>query len=654
MKAHPTRKLAFATFTIHLSILAGCTGTTQKTIKQESPSQQSTQSAPANLSLANPQEFIQKNYVKTEHRIPMRDGVHLLTQVYAPRDLSKTYPILMYRTPYSCGPYGESSFPDSLGPHNDYLREGFIFVKQDVRGCFMSEGDFVNMRPHIDEKKSPNDIDESSDTYDTIDWLVKNVPNNNGRVGMHGISYPGFYAAAGLIDAHPALKAVSPQAPIADWFFDDFHHHGAFFLPHAFGFMSSFCRPRKGLTTEWQHGYDFETPDGYQFYLDLGPLKNINEKYAHDELACWNEMVEHPNYDEYWQAQNLLPHLHNTAPAVMTVGGWFDAEDLYGPLKIYRSIESKNENVFNVLVMGPWSHGGWSRTDGDQLGNVHFGSKNSQFYRHNIELPFFRHFLKDEGANSLPEAFVFETGGNEWRRFDHWPPAHTQWKTLFADADGSLSWNNPTGDDAAFDEFVSDPAKPVPYTEEITTRMTKAFMTDDQRFAARRPDVLVYQTDVLDDDVSIAGPIIADLWVSTSGTDSDWIVKVIDVHPQDEDDTPVTTRTRPMGGYQMMVRGEVIRGRFRNSYSTPEPFTPNEPTNVKLELLDVLHTFKAGHRIMVQIQCTWFPMVDRNPQKYVENIFLADEGDFTKAVQRVFFSENHPSALHVNILENWK
>ncbi|MBX3396991.1 MAG: CocE/NonD family hydrolase [Phycisphaerae bacterium] len=612
---------------------------------------------------ADDTEYFKTHYEKKEFRLPVRDGVELFTQVYSPRDTSKSYPILMIRTPYSCNPYGESEYSPRIAPHMDYVREGYIFVRQDVRGCFMSGGDFVDMRPHVEEKKSPTDVDESSDTYDTIDWLVSNIPNNNGRVGIWGISYPGFYAAAGMIDAHPALKAVSPQAPIADWYFDDFHHHGAFFLPHAFGFMSSFCKPRKGLTTQWQDGIDYGTPDGYQFFLDLGPLKNANEHYFHDELPCWNDIITHPDYDQYWQSRNILPHLKNVAPAVLIVGGWFDAEDLYGPLKIYRTVKRENPGVVNSIVMGPWPHGGWSRTEGNQLGNIHFGGDHSEFYRREIELPFFRHHLKQVPDPKLPEAFVFETGANIWRRFDAWPPAHVQTAVLYAAPDGSLAWHAPETklDDRTmpsdretaaplFDEFVSDPAKPVPFSEEITTRMTRSYMTDDQRFAARRPDVLVYQTDLLEDAVTIAGPILADLWVSTSGTDSDWVVKLIDVFPPDAEDTPVNSRTRPMGGYQMMVRSEVIRGRYRNNLSTPEPFTPDEPTNIRLELLDILHTFEPGHRIMIQIQCTWFPLIDRNPQKFVENIYMADETDFIKATQRVYRSTEFPTRFEFGLL----
>jgi putative CocE/NonD family hydrolase len=467
---------------------------------------------------------------------------------------------------------------------------------------------------------------------------------------MWGISYPGFYAAAGMIDAHPALKAVSPQAPIADWFFDDFHHHGAFFLPDAFNFFAVFGRPRLQLTTEWGEEFDHGTPDGYQFFLDLGPLKNVNQRYFHGDIPFWNKIVEHPNYDEFWQARNILPHLNNVAPAVMTVGGWFDAEDLYGPLNMYRSIEEKNPRIFNVLVMGPWFHGGWDRSYGEKVGHVHFGSENSLFYRENIELPFFNHFLKGKGEPALPEAYVFETGANRWRQFDQWPPRDLETNSLYFHASGRLSFDPPGEKGDVYDEYVSNPAKPVPFSEEITTEKTKAYMTDDQRFAARRPDVLAYQTKLLEEAVTLAGPILADLWVSTSGTDSDWIVKLIDVFPDDAPDPQDMPPGKHMGGYQMMVRSEVIRGRFRNSYEQPEPFVPNQPTRVAFELQDILHTFQAGHRIMVQVQSTWFPLVDRNPQKYVDNIFLANEEDFIKATQRVYCSDQHPTHVRVGVL----
>lgn len=597
-------------------------------------------------------QSLSERYTKAEHMIPMRDGVRLFTAVYTPKDDSQPYPFMMMRTPYSVGPYGEDRYPGSLGPSEEFVDDGYIFVYQDVRGCFMSEGTFVNMTPHVKDKKGANDIDESTDAYDTIAWLIENVPNNNGRVGMWGISYPGFYAAASMIDAHPALRAVSPQAPIADWFFDDFHHHGAFFLPHTFNFFASFGVARPEPTSSWSGSVvDHGTPDGYQFFLDMGPLRNADAKYYKGRIAYWKELAAHPNYDESWQAGNILPHLNNVAPAVMTVGGWYDAEDLYGPLKIYRSVEKRNPGVFNVLVMGPWEHGGWARRDGDHLGNVHFGANTSEFYRASIQRPFFRHFLKDEGEMSLPEAYAFETGVNQWRQFEKWPPENLDSRSLYVHEGGRLEWTAPPATGDAFDSYISDPHRPVPYTEEIAIGMTREYMTDDQRFAARRPDVFVAQTAVLNEPVTLAGPIVADLWVATSGTASDWVVKVIDVFPSDAPNPPGWRRgDRPMGGYQMMVRSEVIRGRFRNSYEKPEPFAPNTPTQVKFELQDLLHTFQPGHRIMVQIQSTWFPLVDRNPQKYVPNIFQASEEDFIVATQRVYRSREHPTQLRVGVL----
>lgn len=596
-------------------------------------------------------DWVRANYQKQEATIPMRDGVKLFTSIYSPRDQTKRYPILMLRTPYSVGPYGDDEYRDSLGPSSILAREKFIFVYQDVRGRYMSEGEFVNVTPHQASKQSPSDVDESTDTYDTIEWLLASVPNHNGRVGQWGISYPGFYAAAGMIDAHPALIAVSPQAPIADWYFDDFHHHGAFFLPHSFNFLASFGRPRPQPTTQGNGGFDHGTPDGYQFFLELGPLAEVNQRYFDGEVAFWDDLVAHPNYDEFWQARNILPHLRNVAPAVMTVGGWFDAEDLYGPLKIYRAVEQHNPHAFNILVMGPWSHGGWARTDGDRMGNISFGDKQSLFYRDRIERAFFNAFLKGEDGHDLPEAYVFETGANQWRQFDQWPPEERcDEASLYVSEGGWLEFDAPVDDEEAYDEFISDPAKPVPFTETIATGMTKDYMTDDQRFAARRPDVLVYQTDVLERDLTIAGPVQAELWVSTSEGDADWVVKLIDVFPPDAEHPDDFSATRPLGSYQMMVRSEVIRGRFRNSYENPEPFEPNRATLVDLELQDVLHTFKRGHRIMVQIQSTWFPLVDRNPQKWVANVFEAEADDFTKAVHRVHRSADRPTRLRINIL----
>ena len=607
---------------------------------------------------ANQKEFVRANFTKRELRIPMRDGVSLFTAVYAPKDASKKYPILITRTPYAVRPYGEDKLKDTIGPNPHFLKEGYIFVYQDVRGRYMSEGTFVNMTPHIADKKTKQNVDESSDTYDTIEHLLKNVPNHNGNVGLWGISYPGFYAAAGMIDPHPALKAVSPQAPIADWWYDDFHHHGAFFLPHAFNFFAQFNDPRPKPTTEGGKPFEYRTRDGYRFYLELGSLKNADPRHLKGKAGFWTAMCDHPNYDEFWQRRNLLPHLNRVAPAVMTVGGWFDAEDLYGPLKIYQQIEKNNPRINNTLVMGPWIHGGWSRPGGHRIGNIVFGANTAEHFQKDVELPFFNRYLKDAKNVTQPKAYVFETGKNTWRSFPAWPPKETEQWSLFFHKGGKLAFERPVEDGETSDEYVSDPAKPVPFTETVATGMTVEYMTDDQRFASRRPDVLTYQTEVLKDDITLAGPIKVDLRVSTSGTDSDWVVKLIDVFPPDEKDPEVKPSdpklTRPHSNYQMMVRSEVIRGRFRNSKERPEPFVPNQPTKVSLELLDVLHTFKKGHRIMVQVQSTWFPLVDRNPQKFVQNTYKADDADFVKATQRVYASKSLPTSLQVGVLAGKK
>jgi putative CocE/NonD family hydrolase len=582
-------------------------------------------------------------YTKTEQQITMRDGVKLFTAIYTPKDQSQKYPIMLTRTPYSVSPYGPNAYRAALGPSNFFQQEKFIFVYQDVRGKLMSEGEFVDVRPYQPKKAGPKDIDESTYTYDTIVWLVKNLPNNNGRVGMWGISYPGFYTSMGVIDAHPALKAASPQAPIADWFIgDDFHHNGTLFLPHSFNFFSSFGLPRSGPTKEgptrkFTHG----TPDGYRFFLDLGPLSNANSKWLKGEIAFWNDMMSHPNYDDFWQARNIRPHLRNIKPAVMTVGGWFDAEDLFGALNTYKTIEATNPGARNALVMGPWFHGGWSRSDGDALGSVSFGQKTGPTYRETVEFPFFNCLLKDKCDRKLAEAIVFETGSNKWREYDSWPPKNAESREIFFNANGRLSFTAPSGG-AGYDEYVSDPAHPVPYINNIAIGMTREYMVDDQRFAATRPDVLVYQTDVLDRDVTLAGPIKATLFVSTSGTDSDFVVKLIDVFPNSAPET--------MAGYEMLVRGEPMRARFRNRFSKPEAMAPGKVTKIEFTLPDVNHSFQRGHRIMVQVQSTWFPLVDRNPQKFVD-IYRATEADFQKATQRVYRAGANASRLTVNVLK---
>lgn len=600
--------------------------------------------------------YISENYTKQEHMIPMRDGVKLYTAVFLPKDTSKTYPVMMKRTPYSCGPYGADKFPSMLGPSDHFVRAGYIFVNQDVRGRFMSEGTFEQVTPHVVHKTKVTDVDESTDAWDTIEWLTKNIPGHNGKVGMAGISYPGFYASAGMIDAHPALAAVSPQAPVGDWYFDDFLHHGAFFLAHAFRWLNNNAQERTGPTTERPVPNPISSIDGYQMFLDAGTIDGINRRYLKDSIPFWNDMMAHPNRDEFWKKREILPHLKNVAPAVMVVTGWYDAEDLYGSFKTYQSVEKLNPTVNNVLVVGPWIHGGWASSDGDKLGQVSFDSKTAAFYREQIEFPFFEKYLKGKDVSAPAEATVFETGSNTWRTFDAWPPKSTKPGVLRLQKDGKLtiemadgtvaqaSKDAPKGaTDPGYDEFVSDPAKPVPFTEAITNRMNVEYMVDDQRFASRRPDVLVYQTEILESDLTMAGTLTTHIDFSTTGTDADFVVKLIDVFPDGTD-------AAQLPNYQMMVRSEVLRGRFRNSYEHPEPFEPGKPATIRLELLDVLHRFRKGHRIMIQVQSTWFPLVDRNPQTYVPNIYFAKPEDFQKATHRVWRGAEHPATISFGLV----
>ncbi len=601
--------------------------------------------------------YVRQNFTKREVYIPMRDGVRLFTSIYVPKDSSKKYPIIMMRTPYSVAPYGEDAYRTVLMPAS-LMREGYIFVYQDVRGRYMSEGEFVNVRPNI-PGNAAKDIDESSDTYDTIEWLVKNLQTCNGKVGIWGISYPGFYAAAAIPDAHPALKAASPQAPVTDWWIgDDFHHNGAFFFSDAFTFLYSFGKPRPKPTTVGNPPYNFPTPDAYKFFLELGALKNVNQKIYRDSIAFWNDLMNHPNYDEFWKSRTLLPHFKNVTPAVMTVGGWYDAEDLYGPLKVYDAIERQNPGAKNILVMGPWFHGAWARTDGEKLGYIKFGSKTAEYYRENIEKRFFNAYLKDGEDPKLPEAILFDAGAKEWRTFEAWQPKNAVEKNLYFHANGKLSFEPPT-DTKGFDEYISDPNKPVPYTNEIRIDRSVEYMIEDQRFAARRPDVLVYQTDELTEDVTLAGNIFANLFVSSTGTDADFIVKLIDVFPDtardDYTDKPLGRRMFPapvrLGGFQKLVRWEVMRARYRKSYEKPEPLKPNQVEQIKLELMDVLYTFKKGHRIMVQVQSSMFPLLDRNPQKFVD-IYKCSDDDFQKATHRVYRTAKAASHLSIKVLPN--
>lgn len=597
-------------------------------------------------------DYIRAHYTKLEVRIPMRDGKRLFTSIYVPNDLDPraSYPILLSRTPYSVGPYGIDKYKPAIGPSVEFEKSRYIFAFQDVRGRYMSEGEFVNMRPHIDNKRGTQ-IDESSDTYDTIEWLVKNIPRNNSRVGMYGISYPGFYTSAGSIDSHPALVAVSPQAPIADWFFDDFHRNGAFVLPMGFGFFSGFGQPRPEPTPIGAKAIEPKTRDGYKFFLELGPLSNVDRNFFHDEIEFWNDIESHPNYDAFWQARNLLPHLKNVGCAVLTVGGWYDTEDLYGPLATYAAIEKQNPNTENRLIMGPWYHGAWARDEARKLGTADFGFATGTWYREQVQFPFFEYHLKQNGALGLAEATVFETGANRWRQFDQWPPREAKQQTAYIAPGGTLSSDPPTT--SGGDDFISDPKKPVPYTQEITTRWAREYVTEDQRFAAWRPDVLVYRGPELKDPHTIAGPIDVDIWVTSTSSDADWVVKVVDEYPGEPTDGSKYSELpgEPiLSGRQELVRAGVLRGRFRESFANPLPMKPGEPTRVRFSLSDIMHTFRPGHRVMIQIQSTWFPFIDRNPQKYVPNIFQAKEEDFVTATHRVLYSKEHPSRVTFSTL----
>jgi uncharacterized protein len=619
-------------------------------------------------------DFIKANYGRREVLVPMRDGVKLFTSIYTPNDKSQTYPILLNRTPYSVAPYGVDKWKNLIGPNELFAEEKYIFVYQDVRGRNLSEGNFEDVRPYI-PNKTGTQTDEVSDSYDTVEWLIKNVPNNNGRVGAYGISYPGFYTSTVGIDSHPAVKAISPQAPVSDWFHgDDDHHNGALFLTQNFSFFSGFGQPRSApaVSADYVKRFNFGTQDGYDFYMRAGGLKNLGDIYEKQfgfRIKFWDQMMQHPNYDQFWKDRNILLNLKNIKAAVMTVGGWYDNEDLYGALGTYQQIEKLNPGIYNVLVMGPWFHGGWERSDGDWLGTAYFGTKTSLFYREKFELAFFNHFLKDKGEIlQIKEVNAFDTGANEWREFADWSPKASTDTALYLLPNGKLSFTPPSEMNAPYDEYVSDPMNPVPYTQKITLNYPRDFMTEDQRFVRGRPDVLVYETDPLTEDITVAGSIKPQLVIASSGTDSDFVVKLIDVFPDDYQ-YPETgnrlpngqpERMRPPdtsagcvfqpGGYQMLLRGEPFPARFRNSFEKPEPLKVNTPTKLAFEMPGVVHTFKQGHRIMIQVQSTWFPLVARNPQKYVENYKLATDADFQKATQRVYHNAANASRVVLPIV----
>lgn len=588
----------------------------------------------------NDSTWIVNNYIKKEIYITMRDGVKLFTTVYMPKDLSEKHPILLTRTPYSCAPYGEDKFSAFWNsPRTYFMKENYIYVQQDVRGRWMSEGIFEDIRPYNPNKKG-TETDEASDTYDTIDWLVKNLQNNNGNVGVFGISYPGFYSTMAALSNHPALKAVSPQAPVTEWFLgDDFHHNGAFMLMDGFTFYSGFGKPRPTPTTIGAKGFDFPTKDNYAFYLKTGALTNFS-KLMGDSIKFWKDLMSHPNYDAWWKARDARANVQLISPniATLVVGGLYDAEDCYGAWNLYKAIEKKTKNN-NKIVMGPWYHGQWARSDGSFLGNVQWGSNTTEWYGKNVELPFFNFYLKQKGnLDQLKEATIFFSGVNEWKHLPKWPVDEVKYESYALRKGGYLSKIVPLiAPLSSWEEYISDPAKPIPYTEDIHSGRTREYMTDDQRFAARRPDVLVFQTEPLENDLTVAGPITADLMVAITGTDADFVVKLIDVFP--DDFTYEKDNGYVMNGYQMLVRGEVMRGKFRNSFEKPEAFVPNKPTRVKYELPDVAHTFKKGHRLMIQVQSSWFPLVDRNPQQFMD-IYQAKDSDFKKATIRIYHNDS--------------
>ncbi len=634
--------------------------------------------------------WFRANYYKIEREIPMRDGKKLFTALYIPKDTSVTHPILFNRTPYSCYPYGENNINARLYDSYwiNYLKQGYIIAIQDVRGRWMSEGDFVDVRPFNPTKKG-KEIDEASDSYDAIEWMINNIPKNNKRVGVFGISYPGFYSTMAALSNHPALKAVSPQAPVTEWFLgDDFHHNGAFALMDGFNFYSGFGKPRPKPTTIGSDGYDFKSEDNYTAFLKVGALKNFT-KLMGDSIAFWKDMMAHPNYDSWWKARNTRNFVNNVKPAMLTVGGTFDAEDCYGAWNLYKAIEQKNSNIDNKLVMGPWFHGGWARGNGSYLGNVRFGSNTSEYYQQNIEIPFFNFYLKLQGTTrEIAEATIFFSGENEWRKFEQWPPKNIENKNAFLNTNGKINIltdkenvvqiikdaankmadqlkdivkktdnkNNPniSPESSSFTEYISDPAHPIPYTEDVHFDRTREYMSDDQRFASRRQDVLTFSSDALMEDLTLSGPLVADLMVSISTTDADFVVKLIDVFPDEfkynEKEVGKGNGTAyPMGGYQMLVRGEIMRGKFRNSFEKPEAFVPNKITNVKYTLPDVAHTFKKGHKLMIQIQSSWFPLFDRNPQTFTD-IYNCTDADFQKSTIRIYHDAANQSKIILPVL----
>lgn len=598
-------------------------------------------------------EEVKKLYTKTEVSIPMRDGVKLFTAIYTPKKISakNLYPILLNRTCYSVAPYGETEFRGNLGPNPFLQSDGYIFVYQDVRGRYMSEGEFTNMTPQVDRKNKKN-VDESTDTYDTIDWLLKNVKNNNGKVGQYGISYPGFYTAAGILAEHPALKASSPQAPISDFWYDDFHHNGAFMMGYFRTFPVFGVQKTKPEKSAWfMEEFKRLNPtseDGSLFYNQLGTLQEAVDKYYQGNFFM-QEILEHPNYDDFWKKRDLLPHLKNVKHAVMTVGGWFDAEDLRGPLSIYKTIEKTSPKANNTIVMGPFSHGGWARESGKTFHNdIYFGDSIATFYQKNIETPFFNHYLKDEKKTlDLPEAYMFDTGKKSWQKFAEWPPKSIQNAVFYLSDDYQLQSSKPTS--KGFTQYFSDPTKPVPSSEnrkDFNNFTPRNYMSEDQRFTENRPDVASFTTEELADDLTFAGELSVKLKILTTATDADFFVKLIDVYPADE--KPNADKPNVIfANYHQMVRSEIMPARFRNSAEKPEPIKQNQETEAQVLLQDVFHTFKKGHKIQIQVQSTAYPLFNINPQTFVDNPYKAKKEDFVPT----FIKIQNDSSVEAKILK---
>ena len=600
------------------------------------------------------EDFLRETYDKSEHMVPMRDSVRLYTIVYTPKDRTREYPIMLLRTPYSIGPYELDRFRSPLGPTAEFDREGYIYVFQDVRGKFRSEGEFEVIKPLSRDRPGSPATDESTDNYDAIEWALEYLPNDNGRVGQWGISYPGWQTVMGMVDRHPALTASSPQASPSDMFIgDDWHHNGAFRIMYAFSWLSSNARVRSGPTESRSGRFDYGTPWGYEFFLEAGSAANIDEKYFDGDVIAWNDFMEHGTYDDYWQRRNALLHLDGIDHAVLNVAGWFDTEDFYGPMSVYRTIEEMNPSNQSTLAVGPWLHGGWRSMTGESLGCIEFDQPTSLDFQGRLQFPFFEYHLKDKGEWDAQEAVVFQTGRNEWREFDRWPPPGVQPSNLYLRENGTLSFDEPEVSRAdvsradVSDRYISDPNHPVPFSAEIRTSLGHLWKVEDQRFASTRPDVLTYVSEPLTEDLKIAGPILANIFVSTTGTDSDWVVKLIDVYPGDAPQSEACDV--PMGGFQMHVAGEIMRGKFRNSLENPEPMVPGEMTRIDIDLKDRFHTFLAGHRIMVHVQSSWFPAYDRNPQTFVD-IYHAQPEDYQTATQTVYRSSESPSHLVLGVL----